>query len=103
MWLFHGHLVTQARNLGVFLDIFPFLTLRVRHQVPQRHVRCSASLSPLLPALVSLGSTHSHSRFSKTRIWSDFPGGPVGGNPPVSAGDTGSISDLGGCHMPWGN
>ena len=33
----------------------------------------------------------------------DFPGGPVVGNPPASAGDTGSISELGGCHMPWGN
>ena len=32
----------------------------------------------------------------------DFPSGPVK-NPSASAGDTGSIPDLGRFHMPWVN
>ena len=31
----------------------------------------------------------------------DFPGGPVVGSSPASAGDMGSIPGLGGFHMPW--
>ena len=30
-----------------------------------------------------------------------FPGGSVVRNPPASAGDTGSASDLGGSPVPW--
>ena len=33
----------------------------------------------------------------------DFPGGAVDKNPPANEGDTGSISGLGGFHMPWSN
>ena len=33
----------------------------------------------------------------------DFPGSPVVKNPLANAGDTGSIPDLGGFYMPWGN
>ena len=33
----------------------------------------------------------------------NFPGGPVVKNLPASAGDTGSIPDLGRFHMFWGN
>ena len=33
----------------------------------------------------------------------DFPDGTVAKNPPASAGDTGSIPDLGRLHMPWSN
>lgn len=69
MWLSHGHPIAQARNLGVFLGIFSFLTL---HQTPGP-VPCLAQRFPVptLAALVSLGSAHSHSRFSKTQIWSE--------------------------------
>ena len=31
--------------------------------------------------------------------FASFPGGPVGGNLPADAGDTGSIPGLGGSHM----
>ena len=30
-------------------------------------------------------------------------GDPVVKNPPANAGNTGSLSGLGGPHMPWGN
>ena len=33
----------------------------------------------------------------------DFSGGTVVGNPPASAGDTGSNPGLGRYHMPWSN
>ena len=33
----------------------------------------------------------------------DFPGGPVVGNPPASAGDTGSIPGQGRSLTPWAN
>ena len=33
----------------------------------------------------------------------DFPGSAVVKNPPASAGDMGSISGLGGSHMPQNN
>ena len=33
----------------------------------------------------------------------DFPGGPVGKNPPANAGDVGLIPGPGRSHMPWGN
>ena len=33
----------------------------------------------------------------------DLPGGTVDKNPPVSAGDTGSIPGLGKFYMPWNN
>ena len=33
----------------------------------------------------------------------DFPGGTVVKNPPVDAGDTGSIPSPGRSHMPWSN
>ena len=32
-----------------------------------------------------------------------FPGGPVAGNPPANAGDTGSIPGPGGFYSPLGN
>ena len=31
----------------------------------------------------------------------DFPGGTMDRNPSANAGDTGSIADPGGSHMPW--
>ena len=39
----------------------------------------------------------------EAKALSDFPGGTVGKNLPASAGDTGSILDLGRFHMLWGN
>ena len=36
----------------------------------------------------------------KRRSRRDFPGGTVDKNPPASAGDMGSIPDLGRVHMP---
>ena len=33
----------------------------------------------------------------------DFPRGPVVKSPPANAGDTGSVSGLGSCHMPRGS
>ena len=33
----------------------------------------------------------------------DFPGGAVVKNPPVNAGDMGSIPGPGRSHMPWSN
>ena len=33
----------------------------------------------------------------------DFPGGPVVKNPPVNAGDTGSVPGPGRPHIPKGN
>ena len=40
---------------------------------------------------------------SKKNHGEGFPGGPVVGNPPASAGDTGSSSGPGRFHMPWSN
>ena len=42
------------------------------------------------------------SHTQKDKYW-DFPGGAVVGNPPASAGDTGSIPDPEGSHMPQSN
>ena len=39
----------------------------------------------------------------KKNTYRDFHGGPVAGNPPVNAGDTGSIPDLGRCHTMRSN
>ena len=33
----------------------------------------------------------------------DFPGSPVGKNPPANAGDMGSIPGMGRFHMQWDN
>ena len=37
------------------------------------------------------------------RVIQGFPGGPVGNNPPCSAGDVSSIPDPGRSHMPQSN
>ena len=41
-WLFHGHPIAQARNLGVFLGIYSFLTL---HQTPGPRAMSGTALS----------------------------------------------------------
>ena len=47
-------------------------------------------------------SEEKKSNFLKLLLW-DFPGGSVVKNLPASAGDTGSIPDLGRFHMPRSN
>ena len=39
----------------------------------------------------------------KKHTYMDFPGGAVDKNPPVNAGDTGSIPGPGRSHMLWSN
>ena len=43
------------------------------------------------------------SRKSSLRLSGDFPGGSVVKNPPVKAGDTGLIPEMGRSHMPQNN
>ena len=46
-------------------------------------------------------SRQARASFKHTLV--DFPGGPMVENPPINAGDTGSIAALGRFHMLWGN